>query len=73
MYAEGVWFYRVFNETGLLVRFAIGDVPQGYETQIEDEEARFGKFLRIPGKVWTKLVLPKMLLHALSQTSSPWF
>jgi hypothetical protein len=39
------------NETGLLVRFAIGDIPPGYEAQIEEEESRYGTFLRIPGKV----------------------
>ncbi len=42
---------RVLNETGLLVRFAIGDVPPEYEAQILEEEAKYGPFLRIPGQV----------------------
>lgn len=42
---------RIYEESGMEVRFAIGEVPKDYKRQIAEEERKFGAFLHIPVKV----------------------
>jgi hypothetical protein len=40
--------HRIYEETGMILKFAIGEVPAQYEAAIQEEEGAFGLFLRIP-------------------------
>ncbi len=40
--------YRIYEETGMILKFAIGEVPAEYEAAIQQEESAHGSFLRIP-------------------------
>lgn len=42
---------RLLEKTGMVLRFAIGDIPAELERNIQQEEEASGAFLRIPGKV----------------------
>lgn len=42
---------RLEQETGMYIRFAIGEVPEEHRESIEEEERTYGSFLRIPIKV----------------------
>ena len=39
---------RLYQKTGMILRFAIGDVPSEHEAAIAEEEKACGSFLRIP-------------------------
>ena len=59
---------RLHEETGMVLRFAIGDVPAELEQDIQQEEEASGPFLRIPGKVgatgasrWAQVVQTPLL------------
>lgn len=42
---------RLERETGIYIRFAIGEVPEEQREAIAQEEEKHGSFLRIPLKV----------------------
>jgi len=42
---------RLQKETGMVLRFAIGEPPAELEQEVQEEEEAFGPLLRIPGKV----------------------
>ncbi|KAK9908931.1 hypothetical protein WJX75_004855 [Coccomyxa subellipsoidea] len=46
--ASQVELERIYEETGMILKFAIGEVPAQYEAAIQEEEGAFGLFLRIP-------------------------
>ena len=39
---------RIYHETGMIIKFAIGEVPAAYDSSIAEEERSHGSFLRIP-------------------------
>ncbi|KAK9905686.1 hypothetical protein WJX75_004632 [Coccomyxa subellipsoidea] len=39
---------RLEDETGMHLRFAVGEVPEEHREEIAQEEAKYGSFLRIP-------------------------
>ena len=49
---KGWWrAHRIYEESGMEVRFAIGEVPKEFKRQVAEEERNFGAFLHIPVKV----------------------
>ncbi|KAK9840978.1 hypothetical protein WJX81_003632 [Elliptochloris bilobata] len=52
---------RLYEESGMEVRFAIGEVPKEYKRQIAEEERKFGAFLHIPVKDHYKTLAFKTL------------
>ncbi len=44
-------FCRLEEETGMQLRFAVGEVPEEHREEIAQEEASYGSFLHIPLKV----------------------
>ncbi len=42
--------HRIYEETGMVLKFAIGEVPAEYEAAVKEEEEAYGPFLRIPSE-----------------------
>ena len=39
---------RIYEKTGMILRFAIGEVPSEHAAAVQEEEKQHGAFLRIP-------------------------
>lgn len=39
---------RIYEKTGMILRFAIGEVPAEHAAAVQEEERQHGSFLRIP-------------------------
>ena len=39
---------RIYEKTGMILRFAIGEVPAEHAAAVQEEERQHGGFLRIP-------------------------